>query len=213
MKDFLLKMLKKPMSWLCLLLAVATVIIVAQASAIRKQKAETVRLQINQEALLSEVLTYQDKEDNLVATVNALTLRRNELESLIPEYTQEIARLKLKLKDVQSTAHVALETVAKLQATAAPEQPAPPPSDIPDPQPPIEQSREFNYRDKWITVSGRMMNDSIVDLSIIHRDSLTLVAHRAKKKCMRRAKIIKYDVLSKSPYTSISDVNYIELTE
>ena len=196
MKDFLLKTLKKPMSWALLVLAIAAATIAAQASVIRKQKAETVRLQVNQEALLSEVKTYQDKEENLV-----------------PEYAQEIDRLKIKLKEVQSTAHVALETIANLQATTALVQDAPPPPDLPAPQLPIEVPREFNYKDTWITVSGRMFNDSIVDLSIIHKDSLTLVAHRTKKKCLRRSKIIKYDVLSKSPYTSISDVNYIELTE
>lgn len=213
MKDFLLKTLKKPMSWALLALAIAAATIAAQASVIRKQKAETVRLQVNQEALLSEVKTYQDKEENLVTTVNALTLRRDELENLVPEYAQEIDRLKIKLKEVQSTAHVALETIANLQATTAPVQDAPPPPDLPAPQLLIEAPREFNYKDTWITVSGRMFNDSIVDLSIIHKDSLTLVAHRTKKKCLRRSKIIKYDVLSKSPYTSISDVNYIELTE
>lgn len=213
MKDLIKKIIGKPLVIALLALAAAAAIIVAQAVSIRKQKAETTRLQINQDALLSEVQTYQDKEENLVATVNALTLRRDELENLIPEYTREIDNLRIKLKDVQSTAHIAMKTVARLQATANPEQEHPLPPDPVTPQLPAETPGEFNYKDAWITVSGRVLNDSVVDLRIIHRDSLTLVAHRTKKKCLRRSKIIKYDVLSNSPYTSITDVSYIELTE
>lgn len=213
MKDLIKKIIGKPLVIALLALAAAAAIIVAQAVSIRKQKAETTRLQINQDALLSEVQTYQDKEENLVATVNALTLRRDELENLIPEYTREIDNLRIKLKDVQSTAHIAMKTVARLQATASPEQEHPLPPDPVTPQLPAETPGEFNYKDAWITVSGRVLNDSVVDLRIIHRDSLTLVAHRTKKKCLRRSKIIKYDVLSNSPYTSITDVSYIELTE
>ena len=213
MKDLIKKIIGKPLVIALLALAAAAAIITAQAVSIRKQKIETSRLQVNQNALLSKVQTYQDKEENLVATVNALTLRRDELESLIPEYTQEIHNLRIKLKDVQSTAHIAMETVARLEATARPEQGVPPPPDPVLPQLPAEAPGEFNYRDAWITVSGRILKDSIVDLSIIHRDSLTLVAHRTKKKCLRRSKIIKYDVLSNSPYTSVTDVSYIEIAE
>lgn len=225
MKDFLLRLLssvkdgslrlfKKPITWLIVALLIAATIIGIQARMISKNKAEISRLEANQEALLTEVQYYEDSNGDLVATVNALTLRRDELENLIPSYTREIHDLKLKLKNVKTVAHVAVETKADIQAPVSID--APPEhqdiqSDAPKPAP--ETPHEFFWQDDWITVSGMIYADSLAALHVEHRDSLTLIAHKTKRRCCRKPKIIKYDVQSKSPYTTVKDISYIELTE
>ena len=225
MKDFLLRLLssvkdgslrlfKKPITWLIVALLIAATIIGIQARMISKNKAEISRLEANQEALLTEVQYYEDSNGDLVATVNALTLRRDELENLIPSYTREIHDLKLKLKNVKTVAHVAVETKADIQAPVsivAPPEHQDIQSDAPKPAP--ETPHEFFWQDDWITVSGMIYADSLAALHVEHRDSLTLIAHKTKRRCCRKPKIIKYDVQSKSPYTTVKDISYIELTE
>ena len=149
----------------------------------------------------------------MVATVNALTLRRDELENLIPSYAAEIEDLKLKLKNVNTLAHVSMETKAEIHTpTFQLPPPAPiPPMEHPDTLPPTPY--QFNYEDTWITVTGTVYPDSTSNVQIECRDSLTLVAHRTKKRCCRKSKIIKYDVTSSSPYSLITDLGYIELIE
>ena len=213
MKDFLLRLIKKPITWVILVLVTAIGVISIQAALIKKHKAEISRLEMNQEALLTDLQYYQDENGHMVATVNALTLRRDELENLIPSYAAEIEDLKLKLKNVNTLAHVSMETKAEIHTpTFQLPPPAPmPPMEHPDTLPPTPY--QFNYEDTWITVTGTVYPDSTSNVQIECRDSLTLVAHRTKKRCCRKSKIIKYDVTSSSPYSLITDLGYIELIE
>lgn len=213
-KTGLLGLIKKPIVWVCLALAIAIAVVCIQAGVLNKQKSELLRLRTNQEALLSEVEYHSDRNGQLVASINALTLRKDELENLIPSYTQEIRDLKLKLKNVKTVAHVAVETKADIQAPVsivAPPEHQDIQSDAPKPAP--EKPHEFYWQDDWITVSGIIYADSLAALHVEHRDSLTLIAHKTKRRCCRKSKIIKYDVQSKSPYTTVKDLSYVELTE
>lgn len=215
MKDFLLKLIKKPITLVILALVAAIGVISIQAALIKKHKAEISRLEMNQEALLTDLQYYQDENGNMVATVNALTLRRDELENLIPRYASEIETLKLKLKNVETLAHVSMETKAEVQT----------PTITLPPPPPLPQTTEqdnpdttalpytFAYNDEWLTITGTVYPDSLSNITVECRDSLTLVAHKTKKRCCRKSKIIKYDVQTKSPYSIIKDISYIELIE
>ena len=212
-KDALLKLFKKPVFWLCIALFLAIAVIYVQSRVISQKSDEISRLQANQEALLTDVQYYEDSNGNLVATVNALTLRRDELENLIPSYAAEIEDLKLKLKNVNTLAHVSMETKAEI---TTPTIQLPPPTPLPaierpDTLPPTPY--HFAYEDSWISVTGIVYPDSTSNVQIECRDSLTLVAHKTKKRCCRKSKIIKYDVLTQSPYSSITDLGYIELIE
>lgn len=213
LKDGLLALVKKPITWLLVALLMAVAVICIQSRMIRQNKAEISRLEANQEALLTDVQYYEDSNGDLVATVNALTLRRDELENLIPSYAAEIEDLKLKLKNVNTLAHVSMETKAEIQAQTIQLPPPAPlqPMERPDTLPPTPY--QFSYEDTWITVTGTVYPDSTSNVQIECRDSLTLVAHKTKKRCCRKSKIIKYDVTSSSPYSTITDLGYIELIE
>lgn len=213
MKDFILKLLKRPIVWVGLMLAIAIAVIAVQARILNKQKEDLLRLKANQEALLSEVEYYTSENGQLVASVNALTLRKDELENLLPSYVAEIDALKLKLKNVTTIAHVALETKADIQTPTFQLPPPPPPIPTDTSNHALPSPYQFNYEDTWITVTGTVWPDSTSNVQIECRDSLTLVAHKTKKRCCRKSKIIKYDVLTESPYSHITDLGYIELIE
>lgn len=221
-KGGLLSIIKKPITWVILALLVAIAIIGIQSSILQKRKAEISRLEMNQEALLTDVQYYQAENGQLVATVNAITLRRDELENLLPSYTQEIANLKLKLKNVETVAKVSVRQEAEIQAPIVPMPPPPVTITLPaepkeiEPEAPVfepETPHEFSYNDEWISVSGILYQDSLANIRVEHRDSLILLAHKTKRRCCRKSKIIKYDVQAKSPYTTITDVEYVELIE
>lgn len=215
MKDLLLKLIRKPLFWALLAVATLSAIAVTQSSKIKSQKADIERYQVNHETLLQDLQNYQSENGRLVSSVQALTLRADELETLIPSYTHEISQLKLKVRDLQSVAHLTTVTeadiLAPIDTVRTPnmqhEYTDAPPTDIGTPP-------DFFFEDNYITVRGTIHNNQI-QVSVEHRDSLTLVAHRKARKCLfkRKGKIIGYNVLSKSPYTKITNLEYIELTE
>lgn len=215
MKDIIMKLLRKPVVWALLAVAALATITAFQSSEIKRQRQDIERYQVNHETLLADMTQYRTSNGELIASVQSLTLRNDELESLIPRYTEEIAQLKLKVRDVQSVAHVATELNAEVLApldTVRTQAPDPEYTDAPTPD--IDKPHNFVFEDEYITVKGEVHDDH-VKVTVEHRDSLTLIAHRKARKCLfkRKGRIIGYDVKSSSPYTKITDVEYIELIE
>ena len=114
MTDLLLKLIRKPLFWALLAVATLSVITVTQSSKIKAQKSDIERYQVNHETLLQDLQNYQSENGRLVSSVQALTLRADELETLIPSYTHEISQLKLKVRDLQSVAHLTTVTEADI---------------------------------------------------------------------------------------------------
>lgn len=210
-----MKFLRKPVVWALLVVVILAAITTAQSSTIKHQRQDIERYQVNHETLLADITQYRTVNGELVASVQALTLRNDELEHLIPKYTEEIEQLQLKVRDVQSVAHVTTEVNAEVLAPLdTVRTPAPEPEYTDAPTPDIDKPHNFIFEDDYITVKGEV-HDGHVKVTVEHRDSLTLIAHRKARKCLfkRKGRIIGYDVKSSSPYTKIKDVEYIELLE
>lgn len=213
MKNILLK----PAFWLILaLIALAAVCAIQHKNLAQKEK-ERARLEDNQSALLLDMEKYRTENGELVASVQALTLKGEELGALIPKYEKEIRSLKIDLKNAKSIASVETETsisvTAPLQEVIQQQE-----ENTPDPEEPVEQPwpREFFWEDDWITIQGKVYPDTVV-CSFVNRDSLILVARYQKKRCLfskgRKGKLIKFDAKTKNPHTDIKGVEYIELIE
>lgn len=213
MKNILLK----PAFWLILaLIALAAVCAIQHKNLTQKEK-ERARLEDNQSALLLDMEKYRTENGELVASVQALTLKGEELGALIPKYEKEIRSLKIDLKNAKSIASVETETsisvAAPLQEVIQQQE-----ENIPEPEEPVEQPgpREFFWEDDWITIQGKVYPDTVI-CSFVNRDSLILVARYQKKRCLfskgRKGKLIKFDVKTKNPHTDIKGVEYIELIE
>ena len=233
MKAFLLKLLqgawsllcnlaKKPWFWLCVAIFALVTICTIQHRQLAQERQEAARLEDNQSALLLDMEKYRTENGELVASVQALTLKHDELSALIPQYEKEIKQLKIDLRNAKNIAHVETETSVDIIAPLVPETPPETisPAKDEDSQVPTEEApfvpREFVWEDDWITVAGKVYADTVV-CSFVSRDSLMLVAHYAKRKCLffkgRKGKLIKYDVKSKNPHTDIKGVEYIEVVE
>ena len=65
-------------------------------------KDDIVRMAHNQRTILSDVEYYKSRAGEQVATIEALTLQRDELRGLLPEYEKEISNLRIKLRKVES---------------------------------------------------------------------------------------------------------------
>ena len=173
----------------------------------RKLKAETERadrLENNQSALLSDLHTETNRAGNLQAAVDALTLKTSELERLLPEYERKLADMKIRVKNAEHIAQVQTELAASVTARRDTvyeyiERPGP------------GRSR-FTYSDAWLTAVIDVEEDSVASLSLSAKDSLTLVAHKQRRKCLfKKPGPTRYTVESVSPYTTITGMKVVEI--
>lgn len=182
-------------------------VIAVQERQFEKARAEASRLALNQEALLRDLDTARAENGHLMASVDALTLRRDELEGLLPKYAAEVANLKLKLKNVQGVASVETSTAVQVVAvhdTVFVQQEAPK----------AAAGRRYRFRDAWVNAAVDIVGDS-AHLELTARDSLTVVAHREPRKCLfrRKGKVTRYTVSPASPYTKIDGISFVEVVD
>ncbi|MBR4228057.1 MAG: hypothetical protein IKR72_03040 [Bacteroidales bacterium] len=216
MKNLLLK----PAFWLCAVLIALVVVCTIQHKKLVQTKEEAARLEDNQTSLLSQVEYYRSENGELVASVQSLTMRNEEIGALLPQYEKELKSLKIELRKAKSIAHVETETnaeiVAPIQPGTGPAEPVAPANEDKDKEKAPTYPREFSWSDDWLSVSGKIYPDTVV-CSIVNRDSLLLVAHYAKRKCLffkgRKGKLLKYDVKTKNPHTEIKGLEFIEVIE
>lgn len=175
----------------------------------RKLKEETDRadrLANNQSALLTDLLKEVNRAGNLQATVDALTLKAEELSSLIPAYEKKLKDMNIRLKDAQHVAQVQTELAAAVTAHRDTvfqyiERPAP-------------GSSRYTYNDPWLTAIITVEADSVAALSIAARDSLTVVAYKQRRKCLfKKPGPTRYTVESASPYMDITGLQCVEVME
>lgn len=217
--EIVLKVLKSPIFWLgALLLALAITCTIQHRNIVQKGQ-EVARLESNQTSLLSQVEYYRTENGELVASVQALTLKKEELESLMPKYEREIKALKIELSNVRNISNVETKMEVDIAAPVSPPAAIPASSigeesELPEKEEPDTYPKEFSWRDDWTEVRGKIYADS-VSCSIICRDSLVLVAHYAKKKCLfkKKGKLIKYDVRSKNPHVKVMGAELIDVIE
>lgn len=179
-----------------------------QGTQLARSKQETARLDANQTALLTELAQERNAAGQLQSTVQALTLRRDELEAMLPAYERRLREMNIRLKDAQHLAQIATETAA--QVTARPDTVIKYVQGVPV----IDTAaRRFRFFDEWIEAEISV-TDTGAALRLHVNDSLTVVAHKERRRCIfRRPKVKYYTAVSANPYTTVTGISYIELTE
>ena len=182
-----------------------TVFVTLQRGEMRKAQAEAARLESNQTALCSELARETNRAGNLQATVRALTLERDELAALMPEYEAKLKDMGIRLKEAQHVAKVQTELAAAVSAnrdtvynTKVVEVQAP-------------AAGRYVYRDDWITAVIVLKGDEVAELGLEARDSLTLVLHKERRRCLFKKQGIRYTVESASPYTTVTGMQFVEI--
>lgn len=168
--------------------------------------AEIVRLEDNQTTLLGEVEHYKAENGSLVASVQVLTMKRDEFAELLKAERRKVESLGIRIAELESLGEVTTDTDIEMEAEILP------PDTIYITEPIIGT---FDWSDGWVRVTGELTPD-LVKARINITDTITIVAHRKARKWLFfrcKGKITHYDALSSNPHTTISNIRYIELTE
>lgn len=168
--------------------------------------AEIVRLEDNQTTLLGEVEHYKAENGSLVASVQVLTMKRDEFAELLKAERRKVESLGIRIAELESLGEVTTDTDIDVEAEIVP------PDTIYINNPIIGT---FDWSDGWVSITGELTPE-LVRAHIDITDTITIVAHRKARKWLFfrcKGKITHYDALSSNPHTTISNIRYIELTE
>ena len=198
-------LLRKPLFWAVLALVLSGAAIYTLATINADREAEIARLEGNQTALLGEVEHYESKTGELVASVQSLTLQRDEFSELLKAERRKVESLGIRIKELESMGQTSTNTEVEIEAEIVP-------ADTVYIHEPIIGT--FEWSDPWVRVAGELHPD-MLRAKINITDTITIVAHRKMRKCIffRKGKITHYDALSSNPHTSITDIRYVEISE
>ncbi len=134
---------------------------------VERQKAEIERLDTNIEAINSEAVRLKTKAGKDAETVQALSLKRDELELFNSRLTEQVANLRLKLRDVKAVhtieSELRIDTVLVTEKTEVPNQ------------------YKFSYDDSWNKISGVVSPDT-TKLEFSSVDTLDVISHVKQKR-------------------------------
>lgn len=200
------KIFKSFTFWLILALIICAGTIYTLADINAERGAEIVRLEDNQTTLLSEIEYYETENGNLAASVQVLTMKRDEFAELLKSERRKVESLGIRIAELESLGEVTTDTEVDMEAEIV----APDTIYINNP---IIGS--FDWSDGWVKVTGELTPE-LISAKINITDTITIVAHRKARKWLFfrcKGKITHYDAYSANPHTTISDIRYIELTD
>lgn len=200
------KLLAKPSFWLAVAIIILGGLLAWSFDRNAQIAADVARLAANQETLLGQVEYYKSENGELVASVQALTMQRDEFEELLVAERNKVQSLGIRIKDLESMGEVDTKTDVTIEA------PILPPDTIYINEPVVGT---FEWHDPWVRVVGELHPESI-KAQINITDTITIVAHRKPKgwwifKC--KGKITRYDAMSANPHTTINHIEYVELRD
>lgn len=200
------KLLAKPSFWLTVAIIILGGLLAWSLDRNAKNEANAARLAANQETLLGQVEYYESENGELVASVQALTMQRDEFSELLTDEKRKVESLRVRIKDLESFGEVDTKTDVTIEA------PILPPDTIYINEPIVGT---FEWSDPWVRVVGELHPDSI-KAQINITDTITIIAHRKPKgwwifKC--KGKITRYDAMSANPHTKINAIKYVEVRD
>lgn len=183
----------------------------------RRYGAENKRLQRNQRALMSQIDHYRTQADEAAASVEVLQLRCREYERLRAGDAERIRQLGIRLRRVEATAvsatQSAVEFRAPLRDTVIRHALSEPLCDTSRVAASLAawSGRTFRWRDAWVTVEGRIANDSVV-CRVESVDTLRQVIHRVPRRFLFfrfGTKAVRQEIVSSNPHTRIVYAEYV----
>lgn len=182
------------------------VAVIVLSGRVRTLKREKIRLEANQETLLSDVRYYRTSDSLNAAGVNRLTLTCREFRRHAEELTGTVESLKLKVKRLQAVSGTGSETQYDIK-TAVRDSLVVRDSLI------VDTLKCVSYADAWLTFNGCTVGKEF-RAEIESRDSLITVVHRIPRKfwfIRWGTKAVRQDVISRNPHSRITYTKYIEL--
>lgn len=200
------KVLKNPYFWLILgiLMLGGSLVLAIRNNA--KKEAEIERLEANHFSLLGQVEEYRTKNGELAASVQALTLKRDEFEILLKAEKRKVENLNIRIRDLKNIGEIGTESEVEIET------PIIKPDTIYVDQPVMGT---FEWSDYWVGIQGELHPDKI-KASITITDTITIVGHRKSRgwwvfRC--KGKVTHYDAISANPHTKINHIEYVEIQD
>lgn len=194
--------MNKYLSTACIVLCIVCVSLFNWGS---NQKKEKSRLAGNQTALMKQVSLYQTEAGKSAASVQALTLSKEELEKYCSELTNAVDELNVKVKRLQSASTTATETKVKVKTIIK--------DSIVYRNAAFDTIQAIEWKDKWVRITGEIYKKNL-RLDICSTDTLRQIVHRVPKKFLfikYGTKAIRQEIVSTNPHTKIVYSKYIEL--
>ena len=168
--------------------------------------AEIVRLEDNQTTLLGEVEHYETENGRLVASVQVLTMKRDEFAELLKAERRKVESLGIRIAELESIGETTTNTNVSIEADIIP------PDTLYIPEPIMGT---FEWQDPWVRVVGELQPNRL-KAQINITDTITIVAHRKARgwwifRC--KGKITHYDAVSANPHTHINHIEYVEIRD
>ena len=200
------RIFRSPYFWLVLAIAILGSALSLSLRDNAKRRAEIERLEGNQSTLLGEVEHYRAENGRMAASVQALTLKRDEFAELLKAERRKVETLKVRIQDLESIGEVDTESEVTFEADIIPA------DTIYIPEPIMGT---FEWSDPWVRVTGELQPEKI-KARINITDTITIVAHRKARgwwifRC--KGKIVRYDAVSANPHTRINHIKYVEVRD
>ena len=183
---------------------------------LRHYRGETQRLRQNQEALASDLVRYRTRAGKEAAAAEVLRLRCAEFERLRAEDAEEIRRLGIRIRRVESTTSLSTASQTDLRVPLRDSPVVRRDSSgplCPTGRPQLDTLRTFRWNDPWTSVEGIIRHDSVL-CRIRSIDTLRQVVHRIPHRFLFirwGTKALRQEIVSSNPHTRIVYAEYIRI--
>lgn len=168
-----------------------------------KEKCE--RLEHNQASLLEQAEYYKTEAGKSAASVQELTLTRQEVEAHCVELTKMVDELGIKLKRVQQATTTAMESKVEIRTIVK--------DSIVYVNNNTDTMKSFIWSDAWTNVSGTLQNDE-AKIAVHSVDTIRQIIHRVPKRFLWfrfGTKAIRQEVVSCNPHNKIVFSEYMSI--
>ena len=197
-----------------ILSAVTAILLVAigiQTSAYKRSQEDVRVYRGNVDALMRDVETYRTKDSMSVAKAAALELRLSEFEDYCEEQKTLIKKLNIQKKELESIVTSQTEAIYELSGHAT--------DSVIKYVDRVQTDTvtKIAYSDKWIDLDLLIKEDKAFEGRIATRDNLHVVENVEYKRFLgflwhtSKVKKREVNVVSESPYSTITNVEYVEI--
>lgn len=186
--------------WVYMLIGGLCLIVLSLWGTNRNLTKENDRLQSNNNALMEDVVIYQD-----AASVQMLELKKSELEKNYQDVCQRAKDLGLQVKRLQAASKTETQTEIPIQTVIF--------DSIIYRNGVLDSLKRIEWRDPWVSIEGTLKKDSL-DLSVSSVDTIYQFIHRVPHKfwfIKWGCKAIRQEITTSNPHTKITYTEYIEL--
>lgn len=193
--------------YLIISISISVALLFASIKSCKNIKEDRDRLANNQNSMFEQTRYYRTKDSLSAASVQRLTLSKNELKQYCKQLTENCNQLNIKIKQIQSASSSATETKYQINTIIRD-------SIVIRDNLTRDTIKHIAYKNNWLSFVGSTSDNVNFNVNIESRDTLTTIVYRVPRKFLFLrwgCKAIRQDIISKNPYSKIVYNEYIEM--